>query len=60
VEIQTIKRDNAMVVSVSGRMDATTTPEYELKLNNLIESGQKIIVIDLFSVHPESPVFKEG
>jgi anti-anti-sigma factor len=48
VEIQTIKRDNAMVVSVIGRMDATTTPEYEHKLNSLIESGHKIIVIDFF------------
>ena len=46
MEIQIIKKDNAMVVSVVGRMDATTTPEYEQRLNELIESGQKGFVID--------------
>ena len=46
MEIQTIKKDNAMVVSVIGRMDATTTPAYEQKLNELISAGQKSFVID--------------
>jgi anti-anti-sigma factor len=46
MEIQTIKKDNAMVVSVLGRMDATTTPAYEQKLNELISAGQKSFVID--------------
>jgi anti-anti-sigma factor len=50
VEIQIIKKDNAMVVSVTGRMDATTTPEYEQKLNQLIESGQKSFVIDFIDL----------
>ena len=50
VEIQTIKKDNAMVVSVIGRMDATTAPEYEQRLNKLIESGQKSFVIDFIEL----------
>jgi anti-anti-sigma factor len=46
VEMQTIKKENAIVVSLIGRMDATTTPEYEKKLNELIAAGQKSFVID--------------
>lgn len=46
VEIQTIKKGNAIVVSVIGRMDATTTPEYEQKLNELIAAGHNTLVID--------------
>lgn len=46
MEIQTMKKDSAMVVSVFGRMDATTTPAYEQKLNELIAAGQKSFVID--------------
>jgi anti-anti-sigma factor len=46
VEIQTIKKDNAMVVSVIGRMDTIATPEYEQRLNELIAAGQKSFVVD--------------
>jgi anti-anti-sigma factor len=46
VEIQTIKRDNVMVVSVTGRMDTITAPAYEQKLNELIVAGQKSFIID--------------
>jgi anti-anti-sigma factor len=46
VKIQTMKERNCLVVTVVGRMDATTAPVYEKKLIELIAEGEKNFVID--------------
>jgi len=46
MEIQTTIKGNAVVVAVIGRMDTTTTPQYETKLRGLISSGHKYFVVD--------------
>ena len=46
MDIHTRKQANVSVLTVSGRLDAVTTPEYENKLKKLIDDGDTIIVID--------------
>ena len=46
MELVTKKEANATVVSVTGRLDAITTPEYEKKLRELILGGEKFLVIN--------------
>jgi anti-anti-sigma factor len=50
MEILALKKDNATVISVIGRLDATTTPEYEQKFNELVATGHKIFVIDFIGL----------
>lgn len=40
------KEAGATVVSVKGRLDAVTTPEYESKVKKLIDDGDTRIVVD--------------
>jgi stage II sporulation protein AA (anti-sigma F factor antagonist) len=47
MEIQTIRNGRMMVVSVSGRLDGVTGPQYQTQMRELIESGTNRIVIDL-------------
>lgn len=44
--IQTIKEANATVLTITGRMDAVTAPEYEKALNEQIVAGESAFVID--------------
>jgi anti-anti-sigma factor len=44
--IQTTKEANATVLTIDGRMDAVTAPEYEKALNELIAAGETAFVID--------------
>jgi stage II sporulation protein AA (anti-sigma F factor antagonist) len=46
MEIQVKKETNATVVTISGRLDAVTAPEYEKTVNELISAGGIKIVID--------------
>lgn len=46
MEIQVRKDVKGTIVSVSGKMDAVTAPEYEQKLRQLIDDGEKIFVND--------------
>jgi len=46
MEIKTRKEANATVVTITGRMDAVTAPEYEKIVNELIASGESIFVVD--------------
>lgn len=46
MEIKTRKEPNATVVTITGRMDAVTAPEYEKTVNELIASGESIFVVD--------------
>jgi len=45
--IQTKQDGGAVVVAVSGRLDAVTAPEYEKAVRGLIDSGTRKLVADL-------------
>ena len=47
MEIGIRKEKNATVVSITGRLDAVTSPEFEERLSELISRGDKDIIIDL-------------
>jgi stage II sporulation protein AA (anti-sigma F factor antagonist) len=44
--IQTVKEANAPVLTIAGRMDAVTAPEYEKTLNEQIAAGETAFVVD--------------
>ncbi len=46
MDLQTKIENNAIVVSISGRLDAVTAPEYEKTIRDLIDSGNIYIVVD--------------
>ncbi|WP_449258110.1 STAS domain-containing protein [Chlorobium limicola] len=46
MDIQTKKESRATVVTVIGRMDALTAPEYETRLGAMIDDGEKNFIID--------------
>ena len=46
MEIEIRKEKNAVVVSVKGRLDGVTSPEFEIKILELIEKGENDIIID--------------
>lgn len=46
MEIQTRKEANATVVTIAGRLDAVTAPEYEKRLNELIAGEEAGFVVD--------------
>ena len=45
--ITTRKEKNALIVSVKGKMDTVSAPEFEKKLAEWIEEGENNFVIDL-------------
>src|SRR5512139_1279992 len=47
MEIQTRKEKAAVVVTVKGRMDAVTAPEFEKNVIDLISKGEKTFVVNL-------------
>ena len=46
MEITTKKHEKGLVVSVIGRMDAVSAPEFEQDLMGLIDSGHTTMIID--------------
>ncbi|EIC30446.1 anti-anti-sigma factor [Methylomicrobium album BG8] len=46
MDLQTRKENNAIVVTLSGRLDAVTAPEFEKAVRELIEGGNHFIVLD--------------
>jgi anti-anti-sigma factor len=46
MEIQTRKEKNAVIVSVKGRMDALTAPEFEKNLSDLISKGETLFLLN--------------
>jgi len=46
MEIQTNKEANVTIVSITGRLDAVTAPEYEKKVRELIDGGDIRFVVD--------------
>ncbi len=47
MELQSNKEGNATVVSVTGRMDAITSPDFEKKIHELIDSGEIRFVVEM-------------
>lgn len=47
MEIATRKEGGAMVVSVTGRIDAVTAPEFEKGLSALIAGGDMVLLLNL-------------
>jgi len=46
MEISKRKEKNAVVVSVKGRLDAVTSPDFEKELTGLIAQGETLFVLD--------------
>ena len=46
MDFQTRIENNAIVVTISGRLDAVTAPEYEKNIRELIDSGNTMFVVD--------------
>jgi anti-anti-sigma factor len=45
MEIDTRKTKNALVLTVAGRLDAVTSPEFEKRLSEVISQGETALVI---------------
>ncbi|MEI8102287.1 MAG: STAS domain-containing protein [Chlorobium sp.] len=46
MNIQTTKVSTTMVVTVAGRLDAVTAPDYERRFTALIAEGEKRFIVD--------------
>jgi anti-anti-sigma factor len=46
MDLQTRTEDNAIVVTISGRLDAVTAPDYESKIREMIDRGNAYFVVD--------------
>jgi len=46
MEIETAKEKNAVVVSVQGKIDAVTAPEFEKAISNLIAQGENVFLFN--------------
>jgi anti-anti-sigma factor len=46
MDLQARTEGNAVVVTLSGRLDAVTAPEFEKSIRDLIDSGNSRIVVD--------------
>ncbi len=47
MNIDSIKKDKAILLNVNGRMDAVTAPEFEKACEHWISLGEKNIILDL-------------
>ena len=46
MELNAIKEDKVTIVSVKGRLDAITSPDFSVRLTELIEKGDNSFIID--------------
>jgi stage II sporulation protein AA (anti-sigma F factor antagonist) len=46
MDLQTRIESNAIVVTISGRLDAVTAPEYEKRIREMIDGGNSYFVVD--------------
>jgi len=46
MEVEGLKKDNAVVVKVKGRMDAVTAPDFEKQCAKWIDEGEKVFILD--------------
>ncbi|GEM_PF-250246 len=47
MEITTRKAEGGTIVSLNGRMDALTAPEFEAQMSHIIDAGDRRLVIDM-------------
>jgi anti-anti-sigma factor len=47
MEISKTRERNAVVMTVKGRMDAVSSPEFEKEMEELIGQGEKTFIVDL-------------
>lgn len=46
MEINTKKKDNVLVISLKGRLDAVTAPDFDKKLESLLSEGENALIIN--------------
>ena len=46
MDLQTTIQNNATVVTISGRLDAVTAPDYEKRIREMVASGTNDFVVD--------------
>lgn len=46
MEIKKKKENEIMVISVTGRLDAVSSPEFEKELTGLITGGERLLLLD--------------
>jgi len=46
MKIETEQKDSGLVVSVSGRLDVTTAPEFQKTCVELVEQGGNTVIVD--------------
>lgn len=46
MDIQTSKETNATLITITGRMDAVTAPQYDTTINELVAGGDTRFVVD--------------
>ena len=51
MEISTRKEDNAMILTVSGRLDAFTSADFEKALAELMDQGNRNFVLDFAELY---------
>ena len=47
MEINTNEEKNALIVSIKGRLDAASSPEFEKEMKTFIAAGSNVFIIDL-------------
>ncbi len=47
MKLHTRKEGNVMIISVKGRLDAVTSPEFENQLSEMISKGDALFVLNL-------------
>ncbi|MFH1491175.1 MAG: STAS domain-containing protein [Pseudomonadota bacterium] len=47
MEIQAEKNDRALILSIKGKMDTNSSPEFEKQLSEWIAGGEKIFLLEL-------------
>jgi|YNPNPStandDraft_1061719.scaffolds.fasta_scaffold00174_5 anti-sigma B factor antagonist len=47
MEIKNSRQNRAVIVTLGGRMDAATAPDFEKQCAALIQAGEKLLVIDM-------------
>jgi anti-anti-sigma factor len=50
LEINTTKMEDALIVSVTGRIDTATSTDFQAMVDQLVRQGEKNIVLDLEKV----------
>lgn len=46
MDIQTIEKDKAVIMTLNGKLDAVTAPEYEQKVSAVLAKGPCSLIID--------------